>query len=80
MHHRVEYIREKFESFGEILDVYMPKDYHTRRPKGFCFVEYTEESSAEEAEKTMNGSDFDGRNITVQPAKDGRKDRSKSSY
>lgn len=35
----VKELREAFEKFGEIRDVHIPRDYYTKRPKGFGFVE-----------------------------------------
>lgn len=47
--YRKEEIRELFESEGEIVDVYLPKDYYTGEQRGFGFVEYKTEAEAENA-------------------------------
>ena len=52
---------------------YMPPDYHTRKPRGFAFVEFTEEAAALEAKSEMDRSDLGGREITVGFAEERRK-------
>eukprot|EP00921_Rhytidocystis_pertsovi_P007823 GHVQ01012978.1.p1 GENE.GHVQ01012978.1~~GHVQ01012978.1.p1 ORF type:complete len:282 (+),score=62.73 GHVQ01012978.1:352-1197(+) len=32
--------KRTFERFGEVRDVYMPRNYHTKQPRGFGFVEF----------------------------------------
>lgn len=39
-------IRRLMEKYGEIRDVYIPTDYHTRRPRGFAFVEFFDHRDA----------------------------------
>jgi RNA recognition motif-containing protein len=69
-------IRAEFERFGEVIDTYMPKDYHSGRPRGFCFVQYESKDDSEAAIHKMDGADFDGRTIRVQVASQNRKDPS----
>ncbi|OII76158.1 RNA recognition family protein [Cryptosporidium andersoni] len=66
-------VRRVFERFGQIRDVYLPVDFHTRRPRGFGFVEYVEESDALAAIQRMNGANLDGSQIHVTFAQEGRK-------
>ena len=33
-------LREACEKYGEVRDVYVPRDYYTKRPRGFAYVEY----------------------------------------
>lgn len=35
----LDLLRETFGKYGEVKDVYMPRDHVTREPKGFAFVE-----------------------------------------
>mmetsp|Transcript_23633 Transcript_23633/g.3925 ORF Transcript_23633/g.3925 Transcript_23633/m.3925 type:complete len:85 (+) Transcript_23633:134-388(+) len=46
---RVEDLRKFFEDFGEIRDIYIPRDYYTRKPRGFGFVEFKHYSDAKKA-------------------------------
>jgi RNA recognition motif-containing protein len=32
--------------YGEVRDVYIPTDYHTRKPRGFAFVEFPDSRDA----------------------------------
>jgi RNA recognition motif-containing protein len=34
------------EKYGNVRDVYIPTDYHTRQPRGFAFVEFTDSRDA----------------------------------
>ncbi|KAK9806617.1 hypothetical protein WJX73_000372 [Symbiochloris irregularis] len=70
---RPDDLRYKFERYGEIRDVYLPRDYHSNRPKGFGFVEYVEERDAEDALYAMDGKLFGNREIAVVMSKDSRK-------
>jgi len=54
-------LRQLFERFGALRDVYTPKDFHTKRPKGFAFIEYVDERDAEDARAQVDGSMLDGR-------------------
>lgn len=33
---------QAFGRIGEVRDVYIPRDYHSRQPKGFAFIEYAD--------------------------------------
>lgn len=37
---RPEDLRSFFSKHGPLTDVYIPMDYHTRRPRGFGYVQY----------------------------------------
>ena len=57
-------ILDKFGSFGEIVEIHMPK-----KPDGsivgFCFVQYLNKSNADEAISKLNAVKFNGRKIAV---------------
>ena len=36
---RVSEVRDYFQVFGELRDVYLPKDYYTKEMKGVAYVE-----------------------------------------
>lgn len=40
-------IKALFERFGKVKDVYIPLDHFTRRPRGFCFVEFADRRDAQ---------------------------------
>lgn len=35
---KTDEIFAKFEKFGKVKDVYIPRDYYTKRPRNFCYV------------------------------------------
>eukprot|EP00793_Prasinoderma_coloniale_P002693 PRCOL_00002175-RA len=67
-------LRREFERFGAVRDVYLPRDFHTKRPKGFGFVEFVEEPDADAAQRQMDRQHVFGRPIQVEFARHGRKD------
>ncbi|GLT39442.1 hypothetical protein SLA2020_136310 [Shorea laevis] len=70
---RPEDIRRPFERYGPIKDIYLPKDYHTREPRGFGFVQYVDPQDATEAKYGMDGQVLLGRELTVVFAEENRK-------
>ena len=62
-------IRELFETVGLVESVTLVTDRATGRPRGFGFVEM-EESTADSAVSALNGTDFGGRNLRVDFAKE----------
>ena len=63
-------IREVFEQYGEVLSATVVRDRATGQSRGFGFVEYGAESAAQSAMETLNGTDLDGRSITVNVARE----------
>ena len=55
---------------GQIVDVYLPSDRATGRPRGFAFVEFSSENEASEAVRMFNGYDLNGRQLNINPAED----------
>ena len=39
-------IRRLMEKYGDVKDVYIPTDYHSRKPRGFAFVEFFDHRDA----------------------------------
>eukprot|EP01084_Bolivina_argentea_P095622 171888_1 len=68
---RKEELYRAFDKYGDIADVYIPRDRYGES-RGFGFVRFYERRDAEEA-KTMDGRMLDGRRIGVQMAKYGRR-------
>lgn len=67
-------LREAFEAFGEVTSANVISDRDSGRSKGFGFVEMSDASAANEAIEKLNGSEMDGRTITVNEARP-REDR-----
>ncbi|ESO08793.1 hypothetical protein HELRODRAFT_97732 [Helobdella robusta] len=65
----VESLRKAFEKYGEIGDVYIPRDRYTQESRGFGFVRFYDERDAEDAIDGMDGRIMDGRELRVQLAK-----------
>ncbi|MCJ1313941.1 hypothetical protein MMC25_007621 [Agyrium rufum] len=63
-------LRAKFEEFGQVDEAIVVKDRDTGRSRGFGFVKYNDEASAENAVSSMNNVEFDGRQIRVDRASD----------
>lgn len=59
---------DHFNSFGEITDLVIIKDRDTGRSKGFGFITFGEQSSAQEA-LSMHEKDIEGKKIVVSMAK-----------
>jgi RNA recognition motif-containing protein len=63
-------LRQTFQPYGEIQDLILIADRETGRSKGFGFVTFSDENSAQAAIAELNGRDLDGRNITVSVAQE----------
>ncbi|CAE7477466.1 Srsf10 [Symbiodinium microadriaticum] len=59
--------------YGEVRDVYIPTDHYTKRPRGFCFVEFFDGRDARDALENLDCTELDGRDIKVVFAKENRK-------
>ena len=62
-------LRDAFSQFGTVTDVYIANDRMTGRPRGFAFVTFSTEAQSQLAAEKMNGTDLDGRQLTVNEAK-----------
>jgi RNA recognition motif-containing protein len=63
-------LRETFSKYGEIEDATVILDKMNRnRSKGFGFVTFVEDESADKAVSEMNGKPLEGRDLTVNLAK-----------
>lgn len=60
-------LRGIFDSYGEILSAKIIMDRETGRSRGFGFVEMND-SDAKNAMTELNGSDFNGKTLTVNEA------------
>jgi hypothetical protein len=56
-------LRREAEKFGEVRDVYIPKDFHTKRPKGLAFIEFQDATACEDACDGMEGLELEGQPV-----------------
>lgn len=66
---REEEVRSLFAGYGEVMTVVLPTDRETGRPRGFGFVEMGNED-AQKAIDALNGTDFGGRTLNVNLARE----------
>ena len=62
-------LQEKFASIGGVDSAKVITDRDTGRSKGFGFVEMSSEDDAQAAISKFDGTDFEGRAMTVNEAK-----------
>lgn len=62
-------LSEKFGAFGTVESAKLITDRDTGRSKGFAFVEMATDSEAQAAIDALNGTDLDGRPVTVNEAR-----------
>jgi len=67
-------VRELFAAYGTVTSVALIKDKVTGQPRGFGFVEMASDSEANTAIEALNGRDFGGRKLAINPARP-REDR-----
>lgn len=60
-------LREVFEDYGPIVDLYLPTDQNTGRPRGFAFVTLEPENATRAIEE-VDGWEVDGRELRVNTA------------
>ncbi|KAM4699462.1 serine/arginine-rich splicing factor 10-like [Discoglossus pictus] len=70
---RSEDLRREFSRYGPIVDVYVPLDYYTLRPRGFAYIQFEDIRDAEDAMHNLDQKWICGRQIKVQFAKGDRK-------
>ena len=67
-------LQELFEQSGKVVEVSLVTDRATARSRGFAFVTMGSAAEGEAAIKSLEGKDFQGRNLTVNEARP-REDR-----
>jgi RNA recognition motif-containing protein len=78
-------LRELFSQHGEVQEAAIVTDRETGRSRGFGFVTMPDNSAAENAISALNGTQHDGRSLTVNEARPkpqgggGRRDFGRSS-
>jgi len=62
-------VRALFEAYGAVEKVSIITDRDTGQPRGFAFVEMTDDEAATKAMDGLNGTALGGRNLTVNEAR-----------
>jgi len=71
----VEDLRDLFGKFGQIGDIYIPREKVSGEHRGFAFVRFYDKDSAEDAIDSMDGRRYEGRELGVTLARYGRTER-----
>ena len=64
-----EQLRGVFAAYGQVDKVTVVTDRDTGQPRGFGFVEMTNDNEAQQAIAGLNGSQLGGRNLNVNEAR-----------
>ena len=64
-----------FSEVGQVVEVFLPADRATGRPRGFAFVELSEKTVATAAIERFDGYEFKGRSLRVSEAQERRRPR-----
>jgi RNA recognition motif-containing protein len=67
-----EQLETLFAEAGSILDVFLPTDRATGKPRGFAFVEFASEQEAANAISRFDGYELGGRGLRVNAAEERR--------
>jgi RNA recognition motif-containing protein len=62
-------LRELFAAHGDVTSASLVMDRETGRPRGFGFVEFSDDAHARAAMTALSGKNIDGRDLTVNEAK-----------
>lgn len=62
-------LNDLFSPLGQVASVKIIADKFTGQSRGFGFVEMPDDAQADEAIKKLNGTPFEGRNLTVNEAR-----------
>jgi len=64
-----ESVRDLFARYGAVQSVKLITDRETGKPRGFGFVEMEDDAAAEEAIRSLDGAEFEGRSLKINEAK-----------
>jgi RNA recognition motif-containing protein len=62
-------LRSLFEAYGSVASVNIVTDRDSGQPRGFGFVEMTNDAAAAKAINGLNGRDLEGRRLNVNEAR-----------
>mgnify|MGYP001821845977 CR=1 FL=1 len=63
-------IRGLFDQFGSVVDLHIPMDRETGRPRGFAFVTLSSKEFGEAAINQLDGQDMGGRSLRISEAQE----------
>tara|TARA_R110002096_G_scaffold23511_3_gene74818 strand:+ start:1694 stop:2149 length:456 start_codon:yes stop_codon:yes gene_type:complete len=63
-------LREFLSAYEPIVDLHMPLDRDTGRPRGFAFVTLSSREAGEGAVEALDGTEMDGRQVRIREAED----------
>ena len=64
-----EEMTEVFSEYGTVKRVYLPTDRESGRMRGFGFVEMSNESEEDKVIETLDGAEWQGRELRVNKAR-----------
>jgi cold-inducible RNA-binding protein len=62
-------LQDTFSAHGSVVQVDIPQDRMTNKPRGFGFVTMSSKQEADAAVTALNGTDLHGRALTVNEAR-----------
>ena len=62
-------LQDTFAAHGSVMQVDIPQDRMTNKPRGFGFVTMSSKQEADAAVNALNGSELHGRSLTVNEAR-----------
>jgi RNA recognition motif-containing protein len=65
-----EELAEFLSPAGTIVDVHLPTDRESGRPRGFAFVQFSDDAAAAEAIRQFNGAELAGRRLNINEAEE----------
>jgi len=65
-----EELAEFLAPAGTIVDVHIPTDRESGRPRGFAFVQFSSDAEAAEAIRQFNGGELGGRRLNINEAEE----------
>lgn len=63
-------LEQLFSEIGEVVDVFLPTDRASGRPRGFAFVEFADGSSVVAAIERLDGHELNNRQLRIKEAEE----------
>ena len=63
-------LQNLFSEVGSVVEIFVPTERHTGRPRGFAFVEFADDGAAATAIERFDGHELGGRNLRVSEAQE----------